>query len=59
MNSRQYAKMREEQLKETMETVGITNYTSVCLSADQQEYEVTLKDGSIVMVPSGLPLHED
>ena len=59
MNSRQYEKMRNEQLKETMQKVGITEYISVCLSADQQEYEVTLKNGSVVTVPSGLPLHYD
>jgi len=59
MNSRQYEKMRNGQLKETMEKAGITEYTSVCLSADQQEYEVTLKDGTIVIVPSGLPYHYD
>jgi len=59
MNSRQYEKTRNEQLKETMEKAGITEYTSVCLSADQQEYEVALKDGTIIMVPSGMPYHYD
>lgn len=59
MNSRQYEKMRNEQLKETMEKVGIPEYTNVCLSADQQEYEVTLKDGTTLIVPSGLPYHYD
>jgi hypothetical protein len=59
MNSRQYEKMRNDQLRETMKKAGILEYTRVCLSADQQEYEVTLKDGSIVMVPSGLPMHYD
>jgi hypothetical protein len=59
MNPRQYEKMRNEQLRETMEKAGITDYTSVCLSADQQEYEVTLKDGSTMIVPSGLPMHYD
>jgi hypothetical protein len=59
MNSRQYEKMRNEQLKETMKKAGITEYTNVCLSADQQEYEVTLKDGTIVIVSSGLPYHYD
>jgi hypothetical protein len=59
MNSRQYEKMRNEQLKETMKKAGISEYTSVCLSADQQEYEVTLKDGSTMIVPSGLPMHYD
>jgi hypothetical protein len=59
MNSKQYEKMRNEQLKETMESAGITEYKSVCLSADQQEYEVTMKDGTILIVPSGLPYHYD
>jgi len=59
MNSRQYEKMRNQQLKETMDRVGITDYKSVCLSADQQEYEVELIDGTIVIVPSGLPYHYD
>jgi len=59
MNSRQYEKMRNDQLRETMKKAGILEYTRVCLSADQQEYQVTLKDGSIVMVPSGLPIHYD
>lgn len=59
MNSRQYEKMRNEQLTETMKKVGIFEYKKICLSADQQEYEVTLKDGSVVIVPSGLPMHYD
>lgn len=59
MNSKQYQKMRDEQFKEAMKNAGITEYTRVCLSADQQEYEVTLKDGTTVVVPSKLPLHED
>lgn len=59
MNSRQYEKMRNEQLKETLDTAGITDYESVCLSADQQEYEVTLKNGTVITVTSGLPYHYD
>jgi hypothetical protein len=59
MNARQYEKMRNEQLRETMEKAGIKDYTNVCLSADQQEYEVTLKDGTEVIIPSGLPYHYD
>ncbi len=59
MNSRQYEKMRKEQLKETLAKFNITDYLSVCLSADQQEYEVVLKNGSSVTIPSGLPYHED
>ena len=59
MNARQYEKMRNQQLKETMENAGITDYKSVCLSANQQEYEVELLDRTIVTVPSGLPYHYD
>lgn len=59
MTSRMYEKMRNEQLKETMAKAGIAEYTSVCLSADQLEYEVTLNDGSTITVPSGLPEHMD
>ena len=59
MNSRQYEKMRNQQLKETMEQAGIIYYKSICLSVDKQEYEVELKDGTIVIVPSGLPYHYD
>ena len=59
MNSRQYAKMREEQLTETLKKAGITEYKSVCLSCDQQEYEVVLKDDTTVVIPSGLPYHYD
>lgn len=59
MNSREYAKMRTEQLEQVLSESGITDYKSVCLSADQQEYEVVLKDDSLLIIPSGLPLHED
>jgi len=59
MNSRQYEKMRNEQLAETLKRKGITEYKSVCLSCDQQEYEVTMNTGEIVTIPSGLPFHED
>jgi len=59
MNARQYEKMRNDQLRETMEKAGIKDYTNVCLSADQQEYEVTLKNGTEITIPSGLPYHYD
>lgn len=42
-----------------MESAGISDYKFVCLSADQQEYEVELVDGTIIIVPSGLPYHYD
>lgn len=59
MNSRQYEKLRNQQLKEILEKANITDYKSVCLSADQQEYEVELLDGSFVKILSGLPVHYD
>lgn len=59
MNSRQYAKMMEEALNQTLLEAGITEYTSVCLSADRTEYEVALKDGSIKIVSSGFEYFED
>ena len=59
MNSRQYEQMRNQQLQETMKNAGITEYKSVCLSTDQQEYEVELHNGTILLIPSGLPYHCD
>jgi hypothetical protein len=51
--------MRNDQLKEAMTKAGIVDYISICLSADQLTYEVTLKDSATVTVPSGLPEHID
>jgi uncharacterized protein CbrC (UPF0167 family) len=59
MNSRQYEKMRNEQLAETLKKEGITEYKSVCLNCDQQEYEIEFADGTTVIIPSGLPYHYD
>lgn len=59
MNSRQYARMMEEALNQTLLEAGISEYMSVCLSADRIEYEVTLTDGSIQIIPSGFEYFED
>jgi hypothetical protein len=59
MNSKQYEKMRKDQLTEMLAKYNITEYLSVCLSTDQQEYEVVLKNGNSLTIPSGLPYHED
>ena len=59
MNSRQYARMMEEALNQTLLEAGISEYTSVCLSADRTEYEVVLKDDSIKIIPSGFEYFED
>lgn len=61
MNSRQYEKRMIEICNETLKSAGISesDYTSVGLSANRTEYEVTLNDGSTVIVPSGLNYLED
>lgn len=57
MNSKQYQKMRLQQLSETLMKAGITEYKSVTLSGDQQEYQIVLTSGDVVTIPSGLPYH--
>jgi hypothetical protein len=61
MNSRQYERMMIEICNETLKNAGIneSDYTRVGLSANRTEYEVTLNDGSIVVVPSGFDYVED
>ena len=61
MNSRQYAQQQEAAYKTTLANAGLAeqDYTSVCLSADRTQYEVVLKDGSIVLVPSGFEYRPD
>jgi len=55
MNSRQYAQQQQADYKNTLANAGIAeqDYTGVCLSADRTQYEVVLKDGSVVLVSSG------
>lgn len=61
MNSRQYEKRMIEICNETLKIAGISegDYTSVGLSVNRTEYEVTLNDGSTVIVPSGFNYLED
>lgn len=59
MNSRQYEKMMNEALNQTLVEANITEYKTVCLSADRTQYEVTLKDGSKKIIPSGFEYFED
>lgn len=61
MNSRQYEKMMTEIYKATLSNAGLNEgeYTSVGLSANRTEYEVTLNDGSVVIIPSGFDYLED
>lgn len=59
MNSRQYAKIIEAAYKDALNKAGITEYTSICLSADRTEYEVMLRDGSLIIIESGFDYFED
>ena len=58
MNSRQYEKMMNEALNKTLTEANITEYKTVCLSADRTQYEVTLRDGSKKIIPSGFEYFE-
>jgi adenosylcobinamide amidohydrolase len=55
MNSTQYAQQQQAAYKTTLANAGLAeqDYTGVCLSADRTQYEVVLKDGSVVLVSSG------
>jgi hypothetical protein len=59
MSSRQYEDMRKTHLNEIMKKAGITEYLNISLSLNQQEYEVTLRNGKTIKVPSELPYHYD
>jgi len=61
MNSRQYERMMTEALNTTLTEAGIDpeDCTGSCLSSDRTEYEITLKDGSTRIIPSGFDLFED
>ena len=55
MGSTQYAQQQQAAYKTTLANAGLAeqDYTGVCLSADRTQYEVVLKDGSVVLVSSG------
>jgi hypothetical protein len=59
MNSRQYEKMMNEAFTEALASVNITEYKSVCLSADRTTYEVIMNDGTVKLVESGFEYFED
>lgn len=56
MNSRQYEKMMTEVLIEALISAGIKpgEFTATCLSTDRTTYEVTMLDGTIKTISSGL-----
>lgn len=59
MSLRQYATTMGQAYKGALSNAGISEYTSVCLSADRTEYEVILKDGTTRIIESGLEYIED
>jgi hypothetical protein len=59
MNSRQYEKMMNEAREITLAQANITEYKTVCLSADRTQYEVTFNDGSTKFISSGFEYFED
>lgn len=61
MNSKQYAKMMEENLKKILAENEILEgtYTQICLSADRTKYEILMKDGLTKYINSGFDYFED
>jgi hypothetical protein len=59
MNSRQYERQQLDHLQQVLDAVGIKEYKNCVLSADRTEYEITLPDGEVMIVPSGFEYFED
>jgi hypothetical protein len=59
MYSRQYERQQLDHLQQVLDAVGIKEYKNCVLSADRTEYEITLPDGEIKIVPSGFEYFED
>lgn len=51
--------MMEETYKEALSNAGITEYISICLSANRTEYEVSMKDGTTKIIKSSFEYFED
>jgi hypothetical protein len=56
-----YEQHQKNNLKYVLDIVGVkeSDYISVVLSADQQEYVLTLTNGAEFKIPSGLPEHDN
>jgi hypothetical protein len=59
MYSRQYERQQLDHLQQMLDAVGIKEYQRCVLSADRTEYEITLPNGEVVIVPSGFEYFED
>jgi hypothetical protein len=59
MNSRQYERQQLDHLQQVLDAVGIKEYKNCVLSADRTEYEITLPNGAVMIVPSGFDYFED
>lgn len=59
MYSRQYERQQLDHLQQVLDAVGIKEYKNCVLSADRTEYEITLPDGEVMIVPSGFEYFED
>ena len=59
MNSRQYERQQLAHLQQVLDAVDIKEYKNCVLSADRTEYEITLPNGEVMIVPSGFEYFED
>jgi hypothetical protein len=59
MYSRQYERQQLDHLQQVLDAVGIREYKRCVLSADRTEYEITLPDGEVMIIPSGFEYFED
>jgi hypothetical protein len=59
MYSRQYERQQLDHLQQVLDAVGIKEYKNCVLSADRTEYEITLPNGEVMIVPSGFEYFED
>ena len=59
MYSRQYERQQLDHLQQVLDAVGIKEYQRCVLSADRTEYEITLPNGEVVIVPSGFDYFAD
>jgi hypothetical protein len=57
--SRQYERQQLDHLQQVLDAVGIKEYKNCVLSADRTEYEITLPNGEVMIVPSGFEYFED
>jgi hypothetical protein len=59
MNSGQYERQQLDHLQQVLDAAGIREYKRCVLSADRTEYEITLPDNTVIIIPSGFEYFED